>query len=43
VPEKQALLEAPSPAERARTLIALLQMGAHDLDPADLPAGRRLS
>ncbi len=28
-PEKQALLEAPGTAERAKTLLALLQMGAH--------------
>ena len=28
-PEKQAMLEAPSPAERAATLLMLLQMGAH--------------
>ena len=28
--EKQALLEAPSPAEQAATLMALLQMGSHD-------------
>ena len=27
--EKQALLEAPSPADRAETLLTLLQMGAH--------------
>ena len=29
VAEKQALLEAPEPAARAETLLALLQMGAH--------------
>jgi Lon protease-like protein len=28
-PEKQALLEAPAPAERAEMLIALLEIGAH--------------
>ena len=43
VPEKQALLEAPGPTERAATLIALLEMGAHEPGPDDLPAGRRLS
>ena len=31
--EKQALLEAPSDAERASTLLALLQMGAVAQDP----------
>jgi hypothetical protein len=30
VPEKQALLEAPTLAERAETLVALLRMAAHD-------------
>jgi len=30
VPEKQALLEAPSLAQRARTLLALLQMAGHE-------------
>jgi Lon protease-like protein len=41
VPEKQALLEAPTLAERAQTLIALLQMAAHDggeLPPDALPS-----
>jgi Lon protease-like protein len=33
-PEKQALLEAPDTAERAQALLALLQMGAHQPDPA---------
>ena len=28
-PEKQALLEAPTPSERADTLVTLLHMGAH--------------
>jgi len=43
VPEKQALLEAPTPDARAATLIALLEMGVHDAGAPDLPAGRRLS
>jgi len=30
--EKQALLEAPTPAARAATLLALLQMGSHERD-----------
>lgn len=38
--EKQALLEAPSDADRAATLLTLLQMGA--VEP-DLPAGRPVS
>jgi Lon protease-like protein len=38
--EKQALLEAPTPAERAATLLALLQMGAAG---PDLPPGRSVS
>jgi Lon protease-like protein len=38
--EKQALLEAPTPAERAATLLALLQMGAAG---PDLPSGRSVS
>ena len=29
VPEKQALLEAPNPADRAAALLALLRIGAH--------------
>jgi len=33
--EKQALLEASNPASRAGTLLALLQMGAHDLLEGD--------
>ncbi len=33
--EKQALLEASDPASRAGTLLALLQMGAHDLLEGD--------
>jgi hypothetical protein len=38
--EKQALLEAPTLAERAATLLALLQMGAAG---PDLPPGRSVS
>jgi uncharacterized protein len=38
--EKQALLEAPTDADRASTLLALLQMGAAS---ADLPSGRSVS
>jgi Lon protease-like protein len=38
--EKQALLEAPTEAERGATLLALLQMGAAG---ADLPPGRQAS
>lgn len=38
--EKQALLEAPTDADRAATLLALLQMGAAG---PDLPAGRPVS
>ncbi len=38
--EKQALLEAPTDADRASTLLALLQMGAVS---ADLPPGRSVS
>ena len=38
--EKQALLEAPDDAERAETLLALLRMGAADIDP---PAGHSVS
>ena len=38
--EKQALLEAPTEADRAATLLALLQMGAAS---SDLPSGRHLS
>ncbi len=34
-PEKQALLEAPSTAERAQALLALLEMGAHEIDAGD--------
>jgi len=30
VPEKQALLEAPTPVERAQVLLALLQIDAHE-------------
>lgn len=36
--EKQALLEAPDACERARMLVALLRIGAHD--PAAAPRGR---
>jgi Lon protease-like protein len=38
--EKQALLEAPSDADRAATLLALLQMGAAS---SDLPPGHSFS
>ena len=38
--EKQALLEAPDDADRAATLLALLQMGAAS---SDLPPGRSVS
>ncbi len=38
-PEKQAILEAPTEADRAATLLALLRMGAHAADTG--PAGRR--
>jgi len=38
--EKQALLEAPTEADRAATLLALLQMGAAG---PDLPPGRSVS
>ncbi len=38
--ERQALLEAPSEADRASTLLALLQMGAAG---SDLPPGRPVS
>jgi uncharacterized protein len=38
--EKQALLEAPTDADRASTLLALLQMGAAS---ADEPSGRPVS
>ncbi len=39
--EKQALLEAPSPSERARVLIALLEMrGARQGRRADAPQVR---
>ncbi len=38
--EKQALLEAPTDADRAATLLALLQMGAAG---SDLPPGRTVS
>ncbi len=40
-PEKQALLEAADVGERARALVALLQMGAHDAEMGE--TGRRLS
>ena len=42
VREKQALLEAPDTAERARMLVALLQMGAHT-HGATPPGGGRPS
>ena len=38
--EKQALLEAPTDADRAATLLALLQMGAAG---PDLPPGHSVS
>jgi Lon protease-like protein len=50
--EKQALLEAPSEAERAETLLALLRMGAadtggtsgdsSDISPRDLSGAPRV-
>ncbi|MBL6081514.1 LON peptidase substrate-binding domain-containing protein [Belnapia sp. T18] len=43
VPEKQALLEAATPADRAAMLIALLQMGAHGTPSGDAPPRGRLS
>ena len=42
-PEKQALLEAETPEARAKMLVALLQMGAHDAGDGDLPPDRRPS
>ncbi|HVZ06670.1 LON peptidase substrate-binding domain-containing protein [Rhodopila sp.] len=39
--EKQALLEAPTPADRGATLLALLQMGA--AGPPDPPSGHSVS
>ncbi|MEN0075194.1 MAG: LON peptidase substrate-binding domain-containing protein [Paracraurococcus sp.] len=42
--EKQALLEAAAPEDRAAMLVALLQMGAHpEPGAADAPADRRPS
>ncbi len=41
VPEKQALLEAPTLTERAQTLVTLLRMAAHD--GGDLPPDARPS
>jgi Lon protease-like protein len=41
--EKQALLEAGTPADRAAMLIALLQMGAHGGAHADAPPDQRPS
>jgi Lon protease-like protein len=38
VREKQALLEAPGAEERARMLIALMQMDAHGMAPEGLPS-----
>jgi uncharacterized protein len=43
VPEKQALLEAEAPADRAAMLIALLQMGAHGTASGDAPPRGRPS
>ena len=40
-PEKQALLEAPTAADRADTLLTLLRMGAHVADSGG--AGRQVS
>ncbi len=41
VPEKQALLEAAGPGERAAMLIALLEIGAHGEPGGDHLAGER--
>jgi Lon protease-like protein len=38
VREKQALLEAPQPADRARMLVALLEMDSHGLAPEGRPS-----
>jgi Lon protease-like protein len=38
VREKQALLEAPSPQERAALLIALMQMDSHGMAPEGRPS-----
>jgi Lon protease-like protein len=38
VREKQALLEAPGPAERAAMLIALMQMDSHGMAPEGRPS-----
>jgi Lon protease-like protein len=38
VREKQALLEAPCTAERAKLLIALLKMGSHGMAPGERPS-----
>lgn len=43
VPEKQALLEAATPAERATMLIALLRMGAHGVASGDAAPGQKPS
>jgi Lon protease-like protein len=43
VPEKQALLEAATPTDRAAMLIALLQMGAHGAAAGDAPPDQRPS
>jgi hypothetical protein len=43
VPEKQALLEAATPEDRAGMLVALLQMGLHEPGAGDLPPDRRPS
>ena len=43
VREKQALLEAHTPQDRAAMLIALLQMGAHGQATGDLPPDSRPS
>ena len=44
VPEKQALLEAPTPVERAEALLALLQIDAHEpSDSAESPRPFRAS
>lgn len=36
--EKQALLEAPAPEDRARMLVTLMQMGSHGMAPEGRPS-----
>ncbi len=43
VAEKQALLEASSPAERAASLLALLQIGSHDRGGGEPASGRTIT